>query len=61
MLIMYRRRRACEIIDLIDLYIVRESDVVANQFKLFVLEETLDVPPSSGKEVIEAEDLTSVG
>ena len=56
MLVVNGRCRARQIVNLVDLHIVREGDVMANEFKVFVADEMFDIHPSSGEEIIEAED-----
>ena len=53
-LIMNWRGRACQIVDLIDLDIERKRHVVTDQFKMFVVEQVLDIPPVTGEEIVDA-------
>ena len=60
MLVMDRRGRACQVVNLIDLQIKWERDIVADQFKMLVIEEVLDVASGAGKEVVNTEDQRTV-
>ena len=53
MLVMDRRGRAGEIVNLVDLQIERERDVVPDHLEMFVIEQLLDVASSAGKEIID--------
>ena len=60
MLVMDRRGRARQVVNLIDLQIKWERDVMADEFKMFVIEEVLDVTSGAGKEVVNTEDQRTV-
>jgi hypothetical protein len=52
-----RRSRAGEVVDLVDLDVERERDVVAKELEIAMCEQRSDVPATSGKEIVDAEDL----
>src|SRR5262245_2191651 len=58
-LIVHRRGRASEIIDLVNLDIERKTDVMAGQLKARMREEVVNVAPRSGVEVVDAQDLVA--
>ncbi len=58
-LIMNRRCRAGQIINLIDLHEERMRDIVAKQFKMLMVQQMFDVPAGAGKKIIDAEDLAT--
>ena len=53
-LIMNWRGRACQIVDLVDLDIERKRHVMTDQFKMFVVEQVLDILPIAGEEIVDA-------
>ena len=53
-LVMNRRSWACQIVDLINLDIERKRHVVTDQFKMFVVEQVLDILPVTGEEIVDA-------
>src|SRR5262249_14421763 len=60
MLVMDRRGRARQVVDLIDLQIKREREIVADQLKKLLVKEVLDVASGAGKEVINTQDQRTV-
>ena len=56
-LVMNRGCRAGEIVNLICLNIERKRYIVADEFKVAVVEQMLNVPLRSREEIVEAEDL----
>lgn len=60
MLIMDRRGRAGQIVDLIDLNIEREGDVVAHQLEVGIIKQVQDVILIAGKIVIDAQNIVPV-
>src|SRR6185295_9539879 len=59
-LVMHRRGRAGEIVDLVDLDEERKGDVVADQLEVLVIEQRLHISARAGKEVVDAEDLRAL-
>ena len=59
-LIMNRRSRTREVIDLIDFEQNRLDHIVAHQLKPMIVEQMRNVLPSSGKEIVETEHIMSV-
>jgi hypothetical protein len=57
----YRRRRAGEVVYLIDLKIDGIDNVVAYEFEILVLQERGDIGFTSGKKVVEADNLLAFG
>src|SRR5690606_6949674 len=55
-LVVHRRRRACEVVDLIDLDVDRKRYVVANELEARVIEQMRDVEAGARVEVVEAKD-----
>src|SRR5262245_32800723 len=60
MLVMDRRRRASQIVDLIDFHIERECDIVADHFEVLVIEQVFDIAARASKEVVRTDDDRSV-
>ena len=58
-LIMDRRGRAGEIVDLVDLDIERKRDVVAHQLERLMVEQMGDVAPRAGEKIVDAEHVVS--
>jgi hypothetical protein len=56
-LVMDRRRRTGKVVDLVHLQEDRLNDVVPYQFEIGILQQCMDVPPSSGKKIVQTEDL----
>ena len=54
MLVVDRRCRAREIVDLVDLHIERKGDIVPNHFEMLVIAQVLDIAPCAGEEIINA-------
>jgi hypothetical protein len=54
---MNRRRRACEIINLVDFDIEGKADIVSNKLESGIQHETGHIRPRRREEVIHAEDL----
>ena len=54
-LIMHGRRRAGEIVDLIDLDIQWKGDVVAHQLEVGMIEQRRDIGAGAGEEIVDAE------
>ena len=59
-LIVDRRRRACEVVDLVDFDIDRESHVVANELEARVVEQMRDVVTRTGEEIVQADDVAAL-
>jgi len=59
MLIVHRRGRAGEIVDLVHLDIERHRHVMAHQLKVRPSEKMRDIVLGAGKEVIEAKDIVA--
>jgi hypothetical protein len=57
MLIVNWRRRAGQVVDLVDLNIEGKGHVVTDYLKIPVAQEVLDIPLRAGKKVIEAKHL----
>jgi hypothetical protein len=60
-LVVDRRGRAGQVIDLVDFDIEREGDVVAHQLEIRVVEEMGDVVLGAGEEVVETDDVVAFG
>ena len=56
MLIVDRRGRAGQIVDLVDLDIERKRHVVADQLEAMVIERCVDIAPRAGEIVVDADD-----
>jgi hypothetical protein len=54
-LVVYRRRGASKVIDLIDFHVQREGHVVTDQFEPFVAQKMLDVCACAAEEIIDAD------
>jgi hypothetical protein len=57
MLVVNRRGRTGEIVDLVDLHIERKRNVVPHQVEVLVIEEMLDVASRAGEKVVRAENV----
>src|SRR5260370_6022582 len=55
-LIVNRRGRAGEIVNLIDLQIEREGDIVSDQLEMPMTEQVFDVPSRSGEKIVDTKD-----
>ena len=55
-MVVNRRSRTREIVDLIDLDIERKGDVVPNQLEMRMSDQVLNVTPGSGEEIVQAEN-----
>ena len=60
-LIVDRRGRAGEIVDLVDLDIERKRHVVAHQLEARMADQMLDVALAAGEEIVDANDVVAVG
>ena len=60
-LVVHRRGRAGEVVDLVDLDIEREGYVVAHQLEARLAHQVRDVGPAAGEEVVDAQHLVAVG
>ena len=60
-LVVHRRGRTGEIVDLVDLDAQRLGDVVADQLELRRAEMMLDVAFGAGEEIVDADDLVAIG
>jgi hypothetical protein len=60
-LVVDRRGRAGQVVDLVDLHVEREGDVVAHQLEVRVAEQVDDVVLGAGEEVVHAEHVVAVG
>ncbi len=60
-LIVDRRGRAGQVIDLVDFDIERKGNVVAHQLEIWVIEEMGDVVLGAGEEVVETDDVVAFG
>jgi hypothetical protein len=58
---MDRRGWACEIVDFINLDIEGKRDVMANQFKMLVVEQMLDILAIAGEKIVDAQDACALG
>src|SRR5581483_784129 len=58
-LVMNRRRRTGEIVDLVDLDVVREGHVMAHKLEALVSDQVLDIAPRAGEEIVEAKHLVA--
>ena len=58
---MHRRRRAGQIVDLVDLDIERHRDVVTHDFEARVAEQMFDVLPPAGVVIVDAQDFVAFG
>lgn len=56
-LVMNRRGRAGEIVDLIDLDIERKGHVMAHEFEARIAVEMVDVAPRAGEQIVRAQHL----
>ena len=56
-LVMHRRGRAGQIVDLVDLHIERKGHVVPHQLEAWVVEQMRDVGASAGEEIVDAQDV----
>jgi hypothetical protein len=56
-LVVDRRGRAGEVVDLVDLHVEREGHVVAHQLEVRVVEQVGDVVLGAGEEVVDAEHI----
>ena len=54
------RRRARQIIDLVDLDIKRESNIVPNHFEMFMIEQMFDISTRASKEIVDAHGDVSI-
>ena len=59
MLVVDRRGRAGEIVDLVDLDVERERDIVAHQLEARMGQQMLDVVLAAGEEVVDADDVVA--
>jgi hypothetical protein len=59
-LIVDRRRRASQVIDLIDLDIKGEGDVMANEFKIRIPYQVGDILLGPRIEIVDAENVASI-
>src|SRR5581483_866739 len=60
-LVVDRRGRTGQVIDLVHLQRQRLGDVVAHQLEAVVVQQVLDVDPRPGEEVVQTDHLVSVG
>jgi hypothetical protein len=56
----WRRGRACQIIDTVDLKLERVDDIVAHEFKTGITNEMLDIGFPTSEEVIETDDFIAL-
>jgi hypothetical protein len=59
-LIVNRRRRTRQVVDLIDLHIKREGNVVANEFKKRIPYQRSDISLGPRVEIVDTEDIVSI-
>ena len=60
MLVMNRRSRTREIVNLVDFHIERESDVVPDHLEMLVIEQVLDIATRASKEIVDTDNDCSV-
>ena len=60
-LVVDRRGRAGQVVDLVDLDVEREGDVVAHQLEVRVVQQVDDVVLGAGEEVVDAQHVVAVG
>ena len=60
-LVVDRRGRARQVVDLIDLYVQRKRDVVAQQLEAGMLRQLGDVALGPGVEIVHAQDVAALG
>jgi hypothetical protein len=59
-LIVDRRRRTSQVVDLIDLHIKRKGNVVANEFKIRIPYQRSDISLGPRIEIVDTEDIVSI-
>ena len=59
-LVVDRRGRAGEVVDLVDLDVEREGDVVPDQLEARIVEQMQDVVARTGEEVVDAQHVVPV-
>ena len=59
-LVVDRRGRAGEVVDLVDLDVEREGDVVAHQLEMRIAQQMRDVVLAAGEEVVDAQHVVAV-
>ena len=59
-LVVNRRRRTGEIVDLVDFNVERECDVVTCQFEMLVVQEMLNVLAGAGEKIVRAKDIRAL-
>ena len=59
MLVVDRRGRAREVVDLVDLDIKWEGDIVSNYFEVSVIEQVLDIATRAGEKIVDAENVAA--
>jgi hypothetical protein len=55
-LVVDRRSRTCEIVNLIDFHVEWEGDIVPDQFEMRMNDQVFDVPSRSSEEIVDAEN-----
>ena len=60
MLVMNRRRRACEVVDLIGFYFEWIGYIVTDEFEVIVPQQMTDVLFVAGEKVVEADDFVTL-
>ena len=60
-LVVNRRGRAGEVIDLVDFHEERMRDVVAEKLEALVIEQVLDVAARAGEEIVDAQHVAAFG
>jgi hypothetical protein len=58
-LVVHRRGRAGEVVDLVDLDVERKGHVVAQQLEARMADQVLDVAPRTGEEVVDAQHVVA--
>ena len=61
MLVMNRRSRAGKVIDLVNLYVERKSDIVSHHFEIGIVHQMRDIAFSAGEEVINTQNVMPFG
>jgi uncharacterized protein (UPF0210 family) len=59
-LVVNRRRRTRQVVDLIDLHIKREGNVVAKEFKIGIPYQRSDISLGPRIEIVDTEDIVSI-
>ena len=59
-LVVHRRGRACQIVDLVHLDIERKGDVVAHRLEMRIVQQVRDVVLAAGEVIVDAQHVVAV-